>query len=47
MGWRELNAWLRVMKRQTEGEQPDPYSWKAPDPWFDETRAKIAQRRGF
>jgi hypothetical protein len=41
MGWRELLAWLGVMKRQLQGPEPDPYSWRVADPWFEETKRKI------
>lgn len=48
MGWLELLAWVKAMKRQREAGQPSPDSWAVEDPWFAEQHARAAREaRGY
>lgn len=33
MGWRELLAWWRQMRRDVEGPEPDPERWDNDEGW--------------
>jgi len=47
MGWRELRAWLAVMNRQVEGDQPNPHAWTPQSRQnFDELDRKRRELRG-
>jgi hypothetical protein len=47
IGWLELLAWIKAMKRQREVPQPSPDSWDVRDPWFDEQRKLRQEQRGY
>jgi hypothetical protein len=40
MGWEELLAWRETMRREVEGQKPNPDSWDgtAGDRWWVEAR---------
>jgi hypothetical protein len=43
MGWRELLAWLKAMRRQREAVKPKHDSWSVHDPWFDQMHERARQ----
>jgi len=47
MGWIELMAWVKAMRRQTQGEQTSPDSWAGAekDPWWAEQHKKRDEER--
>jgi len=48
MGWRELMAWLKVMRRQQEGKEVGPDSWEGADRdpfWVNARRQREEERR--
>lgn len=48
MGWRELLGWHEAMRRQIDGAESDPGSWKgtADDAWWANARRARAEERG-
>ena len=48
MGWSELNGWLERMRRQKQGPEPDPESWRnaGAEGHWEEWRQNREQARG-
>jgi hypothetical protein len=48
MGWGEFLAWRETMRREVEGQQPDPDSWDgtANDAWWREARQERDRMAG-
>jgi hypothetical protein len=47
MTWAEFLGWLKTRKRQVEGEETSPDSWRNvdQDPWWQEQRRRRDEER--